>query len=124
MDIIYADTDSVKATRELFIDVDNQIIDEVRNRLFQNQMFSLVQGELIPKNKGCGYFLEVVIAGLKAGNLHNSYRQILTEVFKDDITSKESVMVRGCKKCTPLSLPILYSSCMQFFYRYYGEFQY
>lgn len=109
-------------TRELKIDVDKHVTQDLKMLLFQHGLYSLIGGEYVPKCVDAERFYEVNLEGLSVGSHHNTYRDMLKTVFGDKITNREPNMITSLANCTKIPLPILYSVIQSALYREYGEF--
>lgn len=110
-------------TRELKIDVDKGVMQDLKMLLFQHGLYSLVGGEYVPKCIDSERFYDLNLEGLSVGSQHNCYRDMLNEVFGDKVRSRETNMVHSLSAYTKTPLPILYSVIQSALYREYGEFE-
>ena len=109
-------------TKELYIDVDKQVMEELKGLLFRHNIYGLMNDTYYPKKTASEDFYNVCLKGLEKGSCHNAYRVVLEEVFKDKLPNKEPSMIRGIKDFNKAPLPILYSVIQSHMYKYYGEF--
>lgn len=118
----------IETTKALIVAQDNwdEVEEYIDKRFYQSNLCSmkLVAGEevLMPKNKGVEYLKELIMCACMYPSNEVSYRELMYEIWSDNILSKEPTMIKGVKEYTTVGCPILFSVIYRDIIKRWGEF--